>query len=166
MLSSKEKNQLYLEYAKYCGWIVKMFLLRYPNYKYLQEELVQECAIRFLTVIDKYDKDRSELTTFLCTQLDYHLGKYVLKEMKYHNRKQEYQEELETLYPNRLSADDNRGFNELISSKGISEDQRTRLFRYFGLGQTYQEIAGIEGVSKDAVCKSINKALEVIKKSL
>jgi len=155
--SKEEIAELFEEHQAYIKRIVGSFLKRYPSYYYLVDDLVGACNLKFLRIVKKFDEDAGvQFTSFLWDQLWYYCLKEIEKETKIHEGERLYAEEEVHL---RDDTYDLPYFETLLEKGDCTPGQAEVLRCRFIAGMTYDEIAEVLGVTKQAVYNQEQRAL-------
>lgn len=161
-MTKAEKTSLYYEHQGFIRLIVSYFLQRYKTYVFMYDDLVAECAMRFVTICDKFDPSRDvKFTTFLHSQLMYYLRNAMSAEVRCQVAEETWvaTTEFNEVY-------DPYAFEELLRGGTLTENQKEVLRLRYIMDMTYQEIADEMGVSRPAIFYSENRALETLRRDL
>lgn len=166
--TKEEIAKLYEEYEYYIGYIVWYFLAQHPTFIYMKQDMMAECAYRFVQIMQKYDGNISKISTYLHTQLPYYLMNMLAKEAKLTTGEALYIEELETwdAYVDEAEPEDLYAFDDIILNARCSTQQREVLRRKFVYDQQDEVIASELGISQQAVNRIYQRAKERIKQRI
>jgi RNA polymerase sigma factor (sigma-70 family) len=169
-MNKQEINMLFKENEKYIKYIVSRYLLDRADFIHLRDDMIAEANLKFISICRSYDPDGGQsFSTYLYDQITFHCNKVLREELRIKTGDQRYVETMQHLNQDVISDEYYHKyfkFFKVLEAGLATEYQKELITMYYIFGMTYEEIAKVKGVTKQAVQKTISKALKNMKEIL
>ena len=149
------KDAMFKEHKYYMDYIVYSFLSKYPTFYYMKEDLQSECYVKFVELLNKWNKEDCTLVTYLGAHLPGYLHHRIRKEIILGVNTGRYKDEYGTAEETYEMGDN---FSEILNNAGLTKRQEVTLRMKFEEDMSEQEVAEVLEVTQQAINRTLQRS--------